>query len=161
MGWFDKKKVVRQVKVKDIKKVVYKTLNYHPKIILAWTKAIEGNTDLLSYLQKNGFEELAIATFAIKLDDKSRDWLMDHGYAHLMAMINACEGNEQAKKWLELNQFPILYNIAEAVDGEENGLKGFRWLKINASPDLFLLAQAIKNIKDEIEERHNDVHSIG
>lgn len=159
MGWFKKqKKYTSEI---EIKRLSSKKLNYHPKIILAWTKAIEGNTELLSYLQKNGFEELAVSVFAIQLDNKSRNWLMKNGYPHLLAMINASEGNETAKKWLEINQFPILYNIAEAVDGEENGKAGFTWLKNNASADLFLLAKTIKAVKDEIEERHNDVHSIG
>ncbi|MGB0933755.1 MAG: hypothetical protein ACPGU5_05705 [Lishizhenia sp.] len=136
-------------------------LEYHPKIILAWAKAIDGNTQLLNYLKDNGFEELAVSVFAIQLDNKSRDWLMQNGYPHLMALINASEGNENAKKWLKINGFTLLYFISEAVDGEQNGAAGFDWLKKNTSPDLYLLAQTIKQVKDKIEERHNDIHSFG
>lgn len=161
MGWFKRKKSSVNTEELTVRKIKSKQLDYHPKIIMAWTKAIEGNLEFTTYLQKNGFKELAIAVLAIKLDEKARSWLMFNGYPHLMAMINSAEGNEKAKTWLEVNNFQILYNIAEAVDGEHEGKNGFLWLRQNATPDLFILAQAIKTVKDEIEERHNDVHKIG
>ena len=35
------------------------------------------------------------------------------------------------------------------------------WLRKNATPDIFLLAKAIRQVKDKIEENHNDIHSFG
>ncbi|MDX1445103.1 hypothetical protein [Lishizhenia sp.] len=162
MGLFNKKrKEKRQVSIQKVTKLESKELTYHPKIIIAWAKAIEGNTDLLNYLNENGFEELFMATYALKLKDEARDWLMKNGYPHLMAFINAAEGNQQALQWLKMNNFTALYYMAEAIDGEQNGYKGFAWLKNNATPDIFELTRIIKKLKDGIEENHNDVHSFG
>jgi hypothetical protein len=139
-------------------KVPMNPLEYPPKIILAWAKAIEGHDEIRDWLAKNGYEELAVACWAIRLNTDSRDWLMENGFPHLMAMINAAEGNEQARIWLEKHGFTMLYNLGLAGDGEQ---EGFAWIQKNCTPDIFILAQTIRKIKDEIEERHNDVHSFG
>lgn len=154
MKLFGKRKK-RQVNVNDTKKVPTKKFSYHPKVILAWAKGIEGNTELLNYLNDNGYKELVMATHAIRLKDKARDWLMKNGYPHVMAMINAAEGNRQALEWLKMNDFLILYNMARAIDDEK---EGFAWLKHNATQDIFILTTSIKKVKDEIEEDHNDIH---
>lgn len=160
MGLFGKKKV-KQVNIEETTKVPTLVFDYHPKIILAWAKGIEGNKQLLDYLHENGFPELVMANHAIKLKDEARDWLMKNGFPHIMAMINAAEGNEQAMNWLKMNKFDVLYYIAEAVDGEFEGQKGFAWIKKYSTEDVFMLAQVIKRVKDRIEETHNDVHSFG
>ena len=154
MGLFKKNKK-RQVNINDTQRVKTKVFNYHPKIIIAWAKAIEGNTELLNYLNKNGFPELVMAAHAIKLKDSARDWLMKNGYPHVMAMINASEGNEQALHWLKMNNYNIFYNMALAIDGDN---EGFKWLRLNTTQDIYLLTQSIKRVKDEIEEDHNDIH---
>ena len=154
MGLFGKKKK-RKVSIEDTNKVITKDFSYHPKIILAWAKAIEGNNDLLDYLNKQNLKELVMATHAIRLKDKARDWLMKNGYPHVMAMINAAEGNRQAMEWLRINDFEVFYNMARAIDDEP---EGFVWLKENATQDIFLLTKSIKKVKDEIEEAHNDIH---
>lgn len=136
-------------------KLKIKPFNYHPKIILAWAKAIEGNEELLNYLNENEFKELVMATYAIQLKDQAREWLMDNGYPHVMAMINAAEGNPEALNWLKKNKFELFYNMALAIDGDNNG---FIWIKHNASPDIYILTTAIKQVKDEIEDFNNDIH---
>ena len=98
-----------------------------------------------------------MATFAIKLKDEARNWLQDNGFAHLLAMINAAEGNESAQKWLLVHDFEILYHIAQAVESEESS---WNWLGQHAPADLFILAKTIKKVKDGIEENHNDIHSF-
>ena len=139
-------------------KVEMRNLNYSPKVIIAWCKAIEGDVDFGSFLLNNGFEELFYASQAIRLKQEARTWLMNNGYPHLMAMINASEGNESALNWLKLHDFEILYHIANAVESE---IESFAWLKHNTTEDLFILATTIKRVKDEIEQNHNDVHSFG
>ena len=132
-------------------------LDYHPKVIIAWTKSLLGEHQFSTYLLNNGFEELYYATQAIYLKDEARKWLMDNGYAHLMAMIHGAEGNVQALSWLQTYEFDILFNIAIAVDGEA---EGYKWLNQNCTPDIFMLARTIQKVKDGIEENHNDVHSF-
>lgn len=152
------KKRTKKLDPSDIRKVEMKRLDYHPKIILAWAKALEGNQELASWLKDNGYEELVYANAAILLMNEARDWLMQNGYPHLMAMIHAAEGDEKAQKWLLSNDFEILYHIALAVENEQDSWK---WLKENATQDLFILAQTIKLVKDQIEQNHNDIHSFG
>ena len=142
----------------NMQAVPMKSINYHPKVILAWAKAIEGNVELGKWLTENGYPELTVACSAILLNNGARDWLMQNGYPHLMAMIHAAEGNGQALHWLEVNDMEILYHIAQAVEDEQ---EAWEWLRINATQDLFILAQSIKKVKDDIEFNHNDVHSFG
>ncbi len=155
MNWFKRKK--RKVNPSQIKVTPMKAINYPPKIILAWAKAIEGNEKITAWLKENGYEELAMATFAIYLKQEARDWLQANGFPHLMAMINASEGNESAQKWLFAHKFETLYHIALAVENEQSS---WAWLKHNSTQDLFILAQTIKIIKDKIEFNHNDIHTF-
>jgi len=156
--WFKKKEKGLAKNVGDIKTVPVKPLNYHPKIILAWAKAIEGNDDLMLWLKENGYPELTMATYAIYLKEEARQWLTKNGYPHLMAMINAAEGNEIAQKWLLAHDFEILYHMAMAIENEQDS---WTWLGKNVTADMFLLTQTIKKVKDQIEENHNDVHTFG
>lgn len=155
LNWFRKKK--REIVAHELSKTQLHRLDYHPKIILAWAKAIEGNDELMFWLKDNGFEELTMATFAIYLKDEARKWLQENGFAHLLAMINAAEGNESAQQWLLTHNFEVLYHIALAVEDDQ---LSWDWLGKNAPADLFLLAKAIKKVKDQIEENHNDIHSF-
>lgn len=155
-NWFKKKK--REIIASDLSKTPLQRIDYPPKIIMAWSQAIEGNEEIINWLNQNGYEELAMATYAIKLKDEARLWLQNNGYAHLLAMINAAEGNESAQKWLLVHDFEILYHIAMAVEDEQTS---WQWIHKNAPVDIFLLTKAIKKIKDGIEENHNDIHSFG
>lgn len=152
--WFNRKKQVTQA---DISKVELKPIDYPAKIILAWSKAIEGNDELLLWLKDNGYPELVMATYAIYLKEDARDWLSANGYAHLMAFINAAEGVESAQNWLIKNNFILLYHMAMTIEDEQ---ESFKWLGENATADLFILTQTIKKVKDMIEENHNDVHTF-
>ena len=147
----NKKEVTRQKPTK----VSIQPFDYHPKIILAWAKGIEGHPELLNYLLDNGYKELVMATHAIRLKEKARTWLMKNGYPHLMAFINAAEGNKQATNWLLKNNFLLLYNMAIAIDDDP---QGFKWLNQNSTQEYFFLTRIIKDVKDEIEEGHNDIH---
>jgi hypothetical protein len=154
-NFFKKKK--REVSIDQTIKSETKPIEYHPKIILAWAKAIEGNNDLLFWLKENGYEELTYATYALLLKEEARTWLTKNGYVHLMAFINAAEGNSSAQKWLLTHGFEILYHMALAIEGENDS---WLWLGKNVTPDLFLLTKSIKKVKDQIEENHNDIHSF-
>lgn len=155
-SWFKKKEKTDKPKVQPAI-VAMKPIDYPPKIILAWAKAIEGNHEILLWLKENGFPELAMATYAIRLKEEARDWLPKNGYPQLMAFINAAEGNEKAQRWLLLNDMEMLYHMSLAIEDEQ---ESWIWLGENVTPDLFLLTQSIKKVKDQIEENHNDVHSF-
>ncbi len=154
--WIKKKK--REIVAADLSRTKLQRIDYHPKIVLAWAKAIDGSDEFMLWLRENGYEELTMATFAIYLKDDARNWLQNNGFAHLLAMINAAEGNESAQKWLLTHDFEILYHIAMAVENEQ---ESWLWLQKNAPADLFILAQTIKKVKDKIEENHNDIHTFG
>jgi hypothetical protein len=139
-------------------KLVLTPVEYHPKIVLAWSKAVEGNKEILEWLSKNGYEELAIACWAIRLNDEARTWLLTNGFPQLMAFINAAEGNESAIKWLEKYDMKVYLHMAKAIDGD---LDSYRWLQKNTTPDVFILTKSIEKVKDEIEERHRDIHKFG
>ena len=153
-SWFSKK---RKHKVNELAKHEVKPINYPAKIIIAWSKAIEGSDEFMFWLKDNGYIELVMATHAIHLKDDARAWLQKNGYPHLLAMINGAEGNESAQHWLKIHRFDILYHIALAVENEQ---ESFFWLGKNAPLDIFMLAKSIKKIKDQIEENHNDIHSF-
>lgn len=133
-------------------------LNYDVKIILIWAEAISGNKDMRDFLTENGFEELGIFCYALLLKDDAREWLKENGYAHLLAMIHGVEGNKSALEWLELNNFRLLRNIALAGDGEP---AAYHWLEEKGYPEFAHLAKKIQEVKDEIEEDHNDMHKFG
>lgn len=154
---FFRKNKTRQVSVDQLKATQLKSINYDPKIILAWAKAVEGNDDIMLWLKENGYTELFMATYAIYLKEEAREWLQKNGYAHLMAFINAAEGNESAQKWLKTHQFDLLYHMAMAIEDEE---ESWQWLRQNSSQDIFILTRSIKEVKDKIEENHNDIHSF-
>lgn len=153
-SWFRKK---RKHDVGGLNKSEVKPINYQAKIIIAWSKAIEGSDEFMLWLKDNGYPELVMATYAIYLKDDARSWLQNNGYPHLLAMVNGAEGNESAQQWLKVHGFDILYHIAMAVEDEQ---ESFFWLGKHAPVDIFMLAKSIKKVKDQIEENHNDIHSF-
>ena len=90
-NWFKKKK--RKVDLSKQEIVPMKPIDYSSKIIMAWSQSITGNKEITIWLRGNGYEELAMATSAIYLKDEARTWLQKNGFPHLLAMINAAEGN--------------------------------------------------------------------
>ncbi len=131
---------------------------YPAKVILAWSKAVEGNQKLMQWLSENGYRELAVSCWAINLEDDARAWLMDNGYPHLMAFINAAEGNTKALNWLEKHGFQTYAKMALAIDGDQDA---YFWLQKHVYPEIFILTKSIEQAKDAIEERHRDIHKYG
>ena len=86
-----------------------KKLEYPSKVILAWAESLKGNQEITNWLIKNNFREIIHVNAAIKLNLESRDWLMLNGFPHLMAFINASEGDENAQKWLIKYKFDLLF----------------------------------------------------
>lgn len=156
MSWFRRKKSTESTTTPP-RKVDIQAFEYPSKVVLAWAKAIEGDANFLQFLNNNGYEELAIAVHAVYLEPNARDWLTENGFAHLMAMIHGAEGNEKAQRWLSIHGFSLLYHLARAVDHEQEDID---WMKQNAPLEFQILAKSLQQVKDHIEENHNDMHSF-
>ena len=132
-------------------------LDFSPKVIHIWSKAIEGDKVCLEILLKSEYKPLGLFVYALHLKDDAREWLMLNGYAHLMAMINGVEGNKEAIHWLAQHNFHVLMHMALSADGDKTS---FEWLVKNGHKDFALMSKKIEHVKDQIEIDHNDVHKI-
>ena len=94
-------------------------LAYDVKILLAWGESITGNKKITEWLMKNGYSELGIFHFALRNEDRSRKWLLDNKFPHLLALINGIEGNTDALEWLQTHGYAILFKMALVGDGHE------------------------------------------
>jgi hypothetical protein len=141
-------------KAKDVK---LRSKKYDPKVLLVLAEAINGNKEAMKLLTKSGNQELNVLVFALYLKNDARDWLMKEGFPHLMAFVNAVEGDGKAVEWLAINGFTTLSYAALAGDGKQ---EGYLWLKRKGKNEWLLLCRRIQDLKDNIEERHNDLHSF-
>lgn len=132
-------------------------MQYPAKVLLAWGEAISGNRQLLDWLMKNGYHELGMTCHAIRLVDTARAWLMSNGHPHLMALVNGAEGNEQAVVWL--HQFGYSY-LADVASGADNDDEAVQRLMQAQQREWAGIALKIRSVKNQIEERHNDWHSL-
>lgn len=73
-------------------------------------------------------------------------------------MINGVEGNQVALQWLEKNNFNVLKHVALSGDGNE---ESFKWLVDNGHQEFAMISKKIEQVKNDIEENHNDVHKFG
>ena len=137
--------------------MVPKGLSYDVKILLAWGESISGNKKIIEWLMKNGYSELGLFHFALRNEDRSRQWLLDNKFPHLMALINGIEGNKQALEWLQGHGFDTIFKMALIGDGDEAVYEELHQSEFK----LFaILAKKMQVVKDEIEEQNNDIHRI-
>ena len=106
---------------------------------------------------KNGYSELGLFHFALRNEDRSRQWLLDNKFPHLMALINGIEGNKKALEWLKVHGFETLFKMALIGDGHEDV---YEELKQSEFKLFAILAKKMQIVKDEIEEQNNDIHRI-
>ncbi|MDA0304323.1 MAG: hypothetical protein O3B45_08185 [Bacteroidetes bacterium] len=132
-------------------------MQYPAKVLLAWGEAISGNRQLLDWLMKNGYEELGMTCHAIRLVDTARAWLMSNGQPHLMALVNGAEGNKNAVVWLRQYGYTYLADMALGADNDDDAIQR---LIAAEQREWAGVALKIRSVKNQIEERHNDVHSL-
>ena len=106
---------------------------------------------------KNDFPELGLFRYALRNEEKSREWLLANGHPHLMALINGIEGNKKALDWLKSHGFEVLYQMALTGDGDN---EAFEKLMTPDTKIFALLAKKMEHIKDEIEMDNTDIHKI-
>ena len=141
---------------KKSKKIILKQLEYPSKILIAWREAIGGNIEFRDFLIRSPYKELGIFCFAILNDKKSRKWLLDNNYGHLLATIEGIEGKESALVFLKKNGFDLLFHFARSADSWEDSQT---WLQ-KKDKLLYAISLKIEFIKDEIELRNQDPHKI-
>ena len=141
---------------KKSKKIILKQLEYPSKILIAWREAIGGNVEFRDFLIKSPYKELGIFCFAILNDKKSRKWLLDNNYAHLLATIEGIEGKESALVFLKKNGFDLLFHFARSADSWKDSQI---WLQ-KKDKLLYAISLKIEYIKDEIDFRNQDPHKI-
>ena len=141
---------------KKSKKIILKQLEYPSKILIAWREAIGGNVEFRDFLIRSPYKELGIFCFAILNDKKSRKWLLDNNYGHLLATIEGIEGKESALVFLKKNGFDLLFHFARSAGSWEDSQT---WLQ-KKDKLLYAISLKIEFIKDEIELRNQDPHKI-
>ena len=141
---------------KKSKKIILKQLEYPSKILIAWREAIGGNVEFRDFLIRSPYKELGIFCFAILNDKKSRKWLLDNNYGHLLATIEGIEGKESALVFLKKNGFDLLFHFARSADSWEDSQT---WLQ-KKDKLLYAISLKIEFIKDEIELRNQDPHKL-
>ena len=141
---------------KKSKKIILKQLEYPSKILIAWREAIGGNVEFRDFLIRSPYKELGIFCFAILNDKKSRKWLLDNNYGHLLATIEGIEGKESALVFLKKNGFDLLFHFARSADSWKDSQT---WLQ-KKDKLLYAISLKIEFVKDEIELRNQDPHKI-
>ena len=141
---------------KKVKKIILKQLEYPGKVLVAWREAIGGNVEFRDFLIRSPYKELGIFCFAILNDKKSRKWLLDNNYGHLLATIEGIEGKDSALVFLKKNGFDLLFHFARSADSWKDSQV---WLQ-KKDKLLYAISLKIEYVKDEIELRNQDPHKL-
>ena len=141
---------------KKSKKIILKQLEYPSKVLIAWREAIGGNVEFRDFLIRSPYKELGIFCFAILNDKKSRKWLLDNNYGHLLATIEGIEGKDSALVFLKKNGFDLLFHFARSADSWKDSQI---WLQ-KRDKLLYAISLKIEYVKDEIELRNQDPHKL-
>jgi hypothetical protein len=142
--------------IKKSKKIILKQLEYPSKVLIAWREAIGGNVEFRDFLIRSPYKELGIFCFAILNDKKSRKWLLDNNYGHLLATIEGIEGKDSALVFLKKNGFDLLFHFARSADSWKDSQI---WLQ-KKDKLLYAISLKIEYVKDEIELRNQDPHKL-
>ena len=138
------------------KKIVLKQLEYPSKVLVAWREAIGGNIEFRDFLIRSPYKELGMFCFAILNDKKSRKWLLDNNYGHLLATIEGIEGKDSALVFLKKNGFDLLFHFARSADSWKDSQI---WLQ-KKDKLLYAISLKIEYVKDEIELKNQDPHKL-
>ena len=141
---------------KKPKKIILKKLEYPSKVLIAWREAIGGNIEFRDFLIRSPYKELGIFCFAVLNDKKSRKWLLDNNFGHLLATIEGIEGKDSALIFLKKNGFDLLFHFARSADSWKDSQI---WLQ-KRDKLLYAISLKIEYVKDEIDLRNQDAHKL-
>ncbi len=115
---------------------------YDIKVLLALTKALQGDKLFFKFLAKNGYTELAAFSNSIRGDVEALKWLFANGFPILGVLSNAIGGEKKAVKWVEASKNEFLIKFSEACRGDNEAYMWFR------ERDLKIFNYMITEIKD-------------
>jgi hypothetical protein len=122
------------------------TFYYHAKIWLAFGETFTGNQEIINWLIKNGYPEVAALSHAMRGSDEAYTWLMTNGFLHLAAFDSAVTSEDpKAYQWLKDNKHLFLIVLADACRGKPVSLAWFRKHKLDG---FLLIAMKIKAFCD-------------
>jgi len=130
-------------------------LNYPPKIILAFGETISGNKEILDWLLKNGYGELAALSYAIRGSREAFSWLMDNGYPHLAALDSAIDKDPKAYQWLKDHNHLFLMVFADACNGKKDAME---WMVRKELTGLLRVTQKIRAFRDNQTYDYHKMH---
>jgi hypothetical protein len=130
-------------------------LHYPAKIWLAFGETLKGNKDILDWLLKNGYRELAVLSSAVRGSEEATEWLMKNGFPHLAALDAAIDGDQNAYKWLHDNKHDFFIVFADACHANPAAIYWFRKNKLDALLNIALL---IKKLRDSATYDYHKLH---
>ena len=130
-------------------------LNYPPKIILAFGETISGNKEILEWLLKNGYGELAALSYAIRGSEDAFTWLMNNGYTHLAALDSAIDNDPKAYQWLKEHEQPFLILFADACHGTKEAMD---YMVQKNLTGMLRVTQKIRAFRDNQTYDYHKVH---
>ena len=137
--------------------LVHDLLKYPPKILIAFGETIGENKrkDILQWLLKNGYPELAALSYAVQGSDEAVAWLMKNGFPELAALDAAIDEDQKAYEWLQKNNIPFHIVFADAVHGKGEAIEWFRQNKLNS---LLAITQKIRQDRDNHTYDYHKLH---
>ena len=130
-------------------------LNYPAKIILAFGETISGNKEILNWLLKNGYPELAALSHAIRGSQDAFAWLMNNGYPHLAALDSAIDEDQKAYLWLKHNKYLFEIVFADACHGKKEAMD---WFVRHELLGLLRVTQKIRQLRDNTTYDYHKMH---
>lgn len=119
-------------------------LKYPAKIILAFGETINGNDEILLWLFKNGYADLAALSRSIRGSGEAFEFLLKH-HPRLAALDAAIDNDPRAFVWLRDNRFDFNLIFAEACQGKPRAIA---WLQKKRLEAFIRLAARIRHFRE-------------
>ncbi|MFH1122008.1 MAG: hypothetical protein V1775_19475 [Bacteroidota bacterium] len=130
-------------------------LDYPVKILIAFGETFSGNDEILGWLLKNGYPELAALSSAIRGSEQAFGWLMTHGYPQLAALDSAIDDDKKAYAWLNHHKHYFLAVLSDAVHNQPGAID---WLTRNDLKVFLMIAAKIRHFRDNQIFDHHKMH---
>ena len=130
-------------------------LYYPAKIWLAFGETLKGNDEVLDWLMKNGYPELAALSHAIRGSEEATEWLMKKGYPHLAALDAAIDEDLQAYEWLHKFRHDFFIVFADACHGKPAAIQ---WFRMNRLEAILYIALKIKDLRENTTFDYHKKH---
>ena len=126
-------------------------IKYPPKILLAFGETISGNDEIMMWLFKNGYPELAALSRSIRGSQEAFAFLLKH-HPRLAALDGAIDEDIKALAWLKKYDFQFELIFAGACQGKPEARD---WLMKKKLEIFIRLADKIRYYR---ENQYHDYH---